>query len=125
MKSGLRGSDSILARSVVTHLSMLRGVTITELPHTASRISLRVSARPAFDVELLDFAFAPRRRHRLRAARNQFASLADQVGISREISHEQLQVLRGGGAVALLEHADHQLILRLRRELFVTGSGGG
>jgi hypothetical protein len=46
MNSGLCGSDSILARSVVTHRSMLRGVTITELPHTALRISLRVSARP-------------------------------------------------------------------------------
>src|ERR1035441_6505110 len=43
---GLCGSTSIFARNVVTQRSMLRGVTITELPHTAFRISLRASALP-------------------------------------------------------------------------------
>jgi hypothetical protein len=65
----------------------------------------------------------PRLRQCLRAARRQFAGLADQVRFAREISREQLEFLSGGGAVALPEHADHQLILRLRREGLVAGGG--
>ena len=37
------------ARSVVTHRSMLRGVTNTALPHTAFRIISRDSAQPGRD----------------------------------------------------------------------------
>ena len=52
MNVGRCGSGSILARSVATQRSMLRGVTITERPQTASRTSLRASARPGLRCEV-------------------------------------------------------------------------
>ena len=51
MYAGLCGSGPIFARSVATYRSMLRGVTITVLPHTAFRMSSRVSARPRRDTK--------------------------------------------------------------------------
>src|ERR1700730_15170461 len=54
------GLRSIFARSVVTQRSTLRGVTNTEWPHTALRMSSRVNAHPRrvamYDSSLNSFA---------------------------------------------------------------------